>query len=680
MKFSNPAFLWALFSLAIPVIIHLFHFRRFKTVYFTNVRFLRELKEETQSRSRLKHFLVLIARCLAITALVLAFAQPFIPAGNQAQKSNRLISIYIDNSFSMDGRGETASLLELARNHAAEIVQSYKDTDKFHLITGDFEGRHQRILSKEQILERIQEVKISPASRPLSEVYRRQKDMLRELPGSQGKLYWISDFQQSQSALQGISPDSLIAVNCVFLKSQTAANVAIDSIYFESPFRKASEAELLQVRLRNTANAAVEDMPVQVFLNAQQKGIGSFRAGPDSSLTLAIPYSATAKGFQSGVVKINDYPLVFDDQFFFSYPIPDKVRILVLNGKAENPYLKRLFAGDPAFEFQQSTALQVDYASLSRQNFIILNEIDTYASGLLAELRKCLDRGAHLLILPSLQTDLSNAELLASTLSVARYTGKSNTIQRVGDFNYRHSIYDDVFEKNPENIDLPQVKEFLNMQATAGSREEAIMKLQNGASFLSAFDVGKGRVYQLATPLQESASNFPVHALFIPTLYKMALYSVPPATLYYELGGNQAIELEGIVLRNEQPVRMIAEDGGLEIIPQQVPAEGKLILNPGPQLQTAGNYKIVSGDSILALVSFNYPRRESEAAFLSEERLKSELEQLGLNTVNILDGNQKELRQAVLQLDEGKPLWKIFIVATLIFLLTEILLIRFLKS
>ena len=160
----------------------------------------------------------------------------------------------------------------------------------------------------------------------------------------------------------------------------------------------------------------------------------------------------------------------------------------------------------------------------------------------------------------------------------------------------------------------------------------------------------------------------------------MALYSVPPATLYYELGGNQAIELEGIVLRNEQPVRMIAEYGGLEIIPQQVPAEGKLILNPGPQLQTAGNYKIVSGDSILALVSFNYPRRESEAAFLSEERLKSELEQLGLNTVNILDGNQKELRQAVLQLDEGKPLWKIFIVAALIFLLTEILLIRFLKS
>ncbi|MCB0819631.1 MAG: BatA domain-containing protein, partial [Bacteroidetes bacterium] len=71
MKFANPQFLWALFSLIIPILIHLFHFRRFKIVYFTNVRFLRELRKETQSRSRIRKLLILIARCLALSALVL---------------------------------------------------------------------------------------------------------------------------------------------------------------------------------------------------------------------------------------------------------------------------------------------------------------------------------------------------------------------------------------------------------------------------------------------------------------------------------------------------------------------------------------------------------------------------------------------------------------------------------
>ena len=79
MSFLYPGFLWALTALAIPVIIHLFYFRRYQKVYFSNVRFLKEIKEETATRNRLKHWLILVARLLAITALVLAFAQPFFP-------------------------------------------------------------------------------------------------------------------------------------------------------------------------------------------------------------------------------------------------------------------------------------------------------------------------------------------------------------------------------------------------------------------------------------------------------------------------------------------------------------------------------------------------------------------------------------------------------------------------
>jgi len=65
MQFLYPSFLYALLALAIPIIIHLFFFRRFKKVYFTNVRFLKEIKEETSARQRLKNLLVLLMRLLA---------------------------------------------------------------------------------------------------------------------------------------------------------------------------------------------------------------------------------------------------------------------------------------------------------------------------------------------------------------------------------------------------------------------------------------------------------------------------------------------------------------------------------------------------------------------------------------------------------------------------------------
>src|SRR6185369_14626860 len=103
MMFVYPAFLWALFATAIPIIIHLFNFRRYKKVYFTNVRFLKELKHESESKSKLKQILILIARILAITALVFAFSQPFLPSKVSKNRGGvKSVSVYIDNSFSME--------------------------------------------------------------------------------------------------------------------------------------------------------------------------------------------------------------------------------------------------------------------------------------------------------------------------------------------------------------------------------------------------------------------------------------------------------------------------------------------------------------------------------------------------------------------------------------------------
>src|SRR5690606_15816754 len=86
MKFVYPEFLYALFAIAIPIVIHLFNFRKFKKIYFSNVQFLKEVTQETQSKSKLKHLLILISRILAISFLVFAFAQPYIPTNSLYRK------------------------------------------------------------------------------------------------------------------------------------------------------------------------------------------------------------------------------------------------------------------------------------------------------------------------------------------------------------------------------------------------------------------------------------------------------------------------------------------------------------------------------------------------------------------------------------------------------------------
>src|SRR5260221_12221376 len=98
MQFVYPSFLFALSAVAIPILVHLFNFRKYKKIYFTNVRFLKEIKQDTKSRSQLKHLLILLARILAVIFLVLAFAQPYLPKNKNAVVSGtRDVSIFIDN-------------------------------------------------------------------------------------------------------------------------------------------------------------------------------------------------------------------------------------------------------------------------------------------------------------------------------------------------------------------------------------------------------------------------------------------------------------------------------------------------------------------------------------------------------------------------------------------------------
>src|ERR1043165_2598084 len=171
MNFIYPGFLFALSAVSIPVIIHLFNFRRFKRVLFTNVRFLQEIKQDTRSRTNLKHLLILIARTLAVIFLVLVFAQPYLPSKNSvALKGHSKVSLYIDNSFSMDAIGKNGSLIEEAKKKAHEITKHYQPSDQFQLLTNDFEARHQRLVNREDMLNLIDEVQPGSAVRSLSEV------------------------------------------------------------------------------------------------------------------------------------------------------------------------------------------------------------------------------------------------------------------------------------------------------------------------------------------------------------------------------------------------------------------------------------------------------------------------------------------------------------------------------
>ena len=234
MIFANPIFLWGLLALLIPIAVHFFNFRRYRKVYFSNVERLMEVKSEKRRVKELRRWLVLLMRCLAIAALVLAFAQPTLPGSEQLQSGTTAVSVYVDNSFSMENSGRDGSQLETAKQKAREVAAAYRPGDRFQLISNTLAGEEFRWLSRDEFLDAVDALQINPASRRLSEVAQRQADFLGQSGAANRHAYLLSDFQTSAADLSTFNIQySSLNYTLVPLEGTATDNLYIDTLLLD---------------------------------------------------------------------------------------------------------------------------------------------------------------------------------------------------------------------------------------------------------------------------------------------------------------------------------------------------------------------------------------------------------------------------------------------------------------
>jgi len=688
MKLIYPDFLWALSCISIPIIIHLFNFRKFKKVFFTNVRFLKEVKEETQSKSRIKHLLVLLCRIAALAMLVLAFAQPYIPMGKSGMVSdkNKIISVYIDNSFSMDARSNSDNLIEDAKRKAKKIAGIAKQSDRFQLLSNDFEGHHQRIISRDEFLQKIDEIKSSASVKSVSEVLSRQQEALFSPEAGEGEKisYLISDFQKSNTDILAIKSDSALQVHFIPLSPQKRNNLYIDSVWFDSPIVQQNIAQICHVKMVNDADQDIENQAVKLVINGIQKGLASISIKGRQSAESAISFTITETGWQSGEISITDYPVVFDDRYFFSFEVAKNLQVLSMNGEGESSNLNALFGKDAYFSFQNIPLGRIDYSSFSQFQLIILNEIPNISSGLAQELQKFVSNGGSILVFPSAKTDLNSYNSFLHALGANGLGALISSDDKISGLEFDHEIFRDVFEKEKlkkENMDLPLVKKHFAMESAGPNTREVLLSLQSGQAFLTKYESGKGKVYLFAVPLQSDYSNFARHAVFVPILYKMALLSKKTYPLSYALGKNEVIEYDQTT-SGEKVFHLKREKSNFDIIPEHRVDNngGKTILYLHDRILHAGPYSLTNGSAPLAIFSFNYNRKESALACYTIEEIEADIKKSGKLKMDALDLQGKEFKQAIMQISEGIRLWKWCILLALLFLAAEIALIRFWKK
>lgn len=679
MKFVHPEILWALTALSIPIIVHLFNFRKFKKVLFPNVEFLREIQQETQSKSKLKHLLILISRLLAMAAIIFAFAQPFIPqSGLVAKPGGTAISIYIDNSFSMEARSGDGQLLEIAKNKAIEIVNSFQPSDKFQLLTSDFEGRHQRLVSKEDMISLIQEVEVSPVSRKLSEAVNRQKDLLLRSGLDNRKAFLLTDMQLSVTDLAAVENDTTIAFHLVPEIAGEISNLYIDSVWFESPVRQLNQPEILHVKVVNTGEENRENVPMTLSVNGQQKSVTTVNVEGKTTTEVEVTYTNTEPGLKNCIVHVDDNGISKDDDYFFGYLVADKIAVLEIKGdQVDVPAVATVFSDDPYFVFSTQSETAINYGSFPTQNLIVLNQLRTISSGMSAELQKFAGNGGSILIIPGPEILLNEYNGCLASFGLGQIAGKNPNASKVNSVNYDHYIFREAFDKVTGNADLPNALTFYEIQSGTKSVAEPMMTLQSGSPLMISSVYGQGRVYLSAVSLRTTESNFINHAFFPATMLRIAEFSQPSSELSYTLGRQQAILLRNLNTTGDQTFRMSNVQTGGEFIPEHRNAGGNTEIYVNGELQIAGNYLLNFDQEAVSTMAFNYDRKESDNTAIPAETAVEQFTSAGWTNWSVMQGDSENIAAGANEFSEGKKLWLTMIVWALIFLAVEVLLIKF---
>ncbi len=676
MQFLYPTSLFALATILIPIIIHLFHFRRFKTVYFTNVKFLKEVKEETSNRNKVKHLLVLLSRILAIAGLVFAFAQPFIPQGDEVKTGEKAVSVFVDNSYSMSSLNAEVPLIEKAKQRAKEIIEAYNVEDRFQILTMDFEGRHQRMVSKEDALSLVDEIEITPAVRDMSKVFSRVKQALKNTTVDHKTSYLISDFQKNITNI-GVEQDTTIDFNLVPLQSIRKQNISIDSAWFQAPVQMLNQNNPLIVKVRNLSDEKAENVRLTLQHGGQTKPLGTLSIQPQSYSIDTVNMTVLKAGWHEAELSITDYPVQFDDKLFFTFNVPEEINILVINETGANKFLEAVFKGINVFKIDNQKSNGLDYSKLPNYNLIVVNSLNAVSSGLAFELKNYVNNGGNLLVFPSAKSDINSYKSFLGSFPANELMSFETRDGSVGRINTDEFIFKDVYENVNSNLRLPKTKGNFRLTDFGSRGEEKLLTYRDGTTYLGKYKKDQGHLYLCAAPLDDTYNDLVKNAeVFVPMVYKMAVSSGNSKSIAQYIGRDEILEASNSLEGAESVYKMKGRTE--EFIPEQKKIGSKMIIGINNQIKEAGFYDLFyTEDDVVEKFAYNFDRKESELEYFSDEELKNKVG----GSIKVLESNtETDFTQYIGERSKGIVLWKWCLIAALIFLALETLLLRFWKT
>lgn len=693
MTFLNPAVLLGLLAASIPILIHLLNLRKLKRVEFSSLMFLKELQKNQIRKIKLKQWLLLLIRVMIVILLVTAFARPTLESaiiGGTASTVKTTAIFIIDDSFSMEVLEPNGSRFNITKNIVKELLSNLKEGDDASIIyLSDKDGDEKQ--SSKNISEMSNQISgknISFVSGSVHNAFAAAAKLLDNSQNFAKEIYFISDFQKTNEDAQKVYSDFGKVFNervKLFLfrfDEKDINNLSIDSLRLNTQLFEKNKPVSISAFVNNHSAQKIDNRVISLFINGERSAQKGFTINGGSSAEIILEGNIKSSGFNKIIVETEEDELNADNKKYISFFLPEKINALVAVEKS----------GDEKFITALLNAFgenSVDYSvkNISQINSSMLKDFDlVYLIGARDEISSSIksyaQNGGGVFLFPSSVSDINSLNIFMSSLSIPLFKQKiivddengSDIFFAETDFN--HPIFQNLFEnKKEKEIESPTFTSYFQIPRTAGINN--IISMPDRSAFLAEHKLGKGKLFILNVSPTMEHSNLPLKSVFVTMLIKSMFYlSIKENTDNSAQTGDELfIELSNFPQRK---IRVISPSQNEEFINESA-NEGKNIYGYSKTFEP-GFYKFFSGNELKDLRVINGNANESQQEYFSKDDFEKYLDEINFkgnkNWIDISSNFSEEITRARF----GSELWKIFLIAALLFALLEMFVARTAKK
>lgn len=690
MTFLNPLVLFGLIAAGIPVLLHLLQLRKMKRVDFSSVRFLKEIQHASAKRVKLRDYLLLILRTLAIAALVLAFSRPAVKGflGSNSRTSAVLI---IDNSPSTTARNEYGKISNQIRNVSEQLLGSLRSGDNAGVVftssaadTGQVSGS----LNPRSLVAAISRSEPSSISGGYTAAIGRALSALRNSEYAEREIYLVGDMQQSEFRNpSGMEVPKDARIFFVRTKESPNDNLSVSNVKLASPVVQVNSPAKVEATVCNNDGSDKSGVIVALYIDGKKVAQSVANVGAGLSRSVGLAFSVASSGFHKGMVRIDDNSIQSDNTYYFSFYAVRQLKVLIVSSGPDNDFVgsavRSVMDTSTAVDARTVTPGRFTYADLAGTDVVVAESYPAgrgsigAAQAFDAKLSSFVEGGGGAILFGPSQDAVDAFAHLIAELRVGSLKGilSGGGFAAVEHVDASNDFFSGIFStgKSAQRLkSLLVTKVYRGVDISADPSTSVLMSTSAGP-FIMSRQSGSGFVFVIACAADTASSDFPLSPLFPVVVQRALFYSsaVAHRPIQVYAGGEVNYRYSGGGLNSA--VLVSPSGNRSDYVPEFVGGTARFTFH---HLNTPGTYTLM-GAGPLCQISVNIDPRESNLRQETEAGMKKYTQKIGFAGENVFIVPAGKNSSAVIErLRRGEDLSSFFAAAALLFLIGEIFVSR----